>query len=264
MNNLKKSHIIVRQNDKNVIKSQKHDANLQNNATLYFQVGLILCLLGSYLALEMNFATTTQVFVHSTEPLYENFEPVPKDFVIEKKEVKQLPEPKPEQPKAPEYKAVDNDTKVDDLVKKMIQPVIDKPTQVAPINTDELKVPEIEEVVSIMAVQKVPIYPGCEKKNNNIERRKCMSNKLGKLIQKKFDTDIGAENGLSGLQKIDVFFKINKQGEVVILKTRAPHPALDKEAKRIVGKIPTLQPGMNNNKPVEVSYNLPIKFSIQN
>ena len=38
-----------------VKKPNKHDANLQKNTTLYFQIGLILCLLGSYLLLEMRF-----------------------------------------------------------------------------------------------------------------------------------------------------------------------------------------------------------------
>ena len=36
-------------------KSQKHDANLQKNSTLYFQVGLILCLLGTFALFEMQF-----------------------------------------------------------------------------------------------------------------------------------------------------------------------------------------------------------------
>jgi protein TonB len=36
-------------------KSQKHDVNLQTNSTLYFQIGLILCLLGTYALFEMQF-----------------------------------------------------------------------------------------------------------------------------------------------------------------------------------------------------------------
>ena len=35
--------------------SHKHDANLQKNSTLYFQIGLILCLLGTYALFEMEF-----------------------------------------------------------------------------------------------------------------------------------------------------------------------------------------------------------------
>jgi len=42
MKDLNKSHSIAGQGNKNVQKSQKHDANLQKNSTLYFQIGLIL------------------------------------------------------------------------------------------------------------------------------------------------------------------------------------------------------------------------------
>ena len=36
-------------------KPRKHDANLQKNSTLNFQIGLILCLLGTYGVFEMKF-----------------------------------------------------------------------------------------------------------------------------------------------------------------------------------------------------------------
>ena len=91
-----------------------------------------------------------------------------------------------------------------------------------------------------------------------------MSDKLGKLIKKQFDADLGSDLGLQGRQKIDVLFKINKQGEVVILKTRAPRKELEKEAERVIGKVPTMQPGKNGNNAVDVLYSLPIIFDIQN
>jgi len=55
MSTPKKSHDTIRQNGQVVQKSQKHDANLQKNSTLYFQVGLIVCLLAAYGLLEMKF-----------------------------------------------------------------------------------------------------------------------------------------------------------------------------------------------------------------
>ena len=55
MKNLKKEHNLIRQNEKSVQHSQKHDANLQKNSTLYFQIGLILCLLATYGLFEMQF-----------------------------------------------------------------------------------------------------------------------------------------------------------------------------------------------------------------
>jgi len=58
MNFSKKNHERVGQNEPVVKKSQKHDANLQKNSTLYFQVGLILTLLATYGLFEMQFERT--------------------------------------------------------------------------------------------------------------------------------------------------------------------------------------------------------------
>jgi len=58
MNFFKKIHELFRQKELIVKKSQKHDANLQKNSTLYFQVGLIICLLATNALFEMYFETT--------------------------------------------------------------------------------------------------------------------------------------------------------------------------------------------------------------
>ena len=57
MSNQKKTHDLIRQNEQNVKKAQKHDANLQKNSTLYFQIGLIVCLLTTFGLLETKFET---------------------------------------------------------------------------------------------------------------------------------------------------------------------------------------------------------------
>ncbi|AEH01229.1 energy transducer TonB [Lacinutrix sp. 5H-3-7-4] len=266
MNKLNKSQKIVRQNDKTLKKSQKHEVNLQKNSTLYFQIGLILCLLASYAALEANFAITNESYVYN-EPLDDElYDMVPESFVIEKK-VEEKKQPVFKKPKEPrQFEVVDNDTKIEKAVEEIVtieQPT--KPTKV--IDPDSLKPdddPREDETYSILAVQKVPVYPGCERAKNNTERRACMSQKLGKLIQRKFDTGLGSDLGLNGRQKIYVNFKINKQGNVEIQKIRSPHQKLDKEAKRVVSKIPKMQPGKNNDRAVEVSYNLPIIFDVKN
>ena len=56
---LRKIHEFIRQNEKSVKSPQKHDANLQKNSTLYFQIGLIVCLLATYGVLEMKFLSKT-------------------------------------------------------------------------------------------------------------------------------------------------------------------------------------------------------------
>ena len=116
--------------------------------------------------------------------------------------------------------------------------------------------------VSFSTVENVPIFPGCDK-GDNAERRKCMSQKITKFVQKEFNVNIARNLGLYGRQRISVIFKINKKGNVVRVRARAPHPNLKKEAIRVVNMIPKMKPGMQLGKAVIVPYSLPIIFQVQ-
>ena len=113
--------------------------------------------------------------------------------------------------------------------------------------------------VSFSTVENVPIFPGCDK-GDNAERRKCMSQKITKFVQKEFNVNIARNLGLYGRQRISVIFKINKKRNVVGVRARAPHTNLKKEAIRVVNMIPKMKPGMQLGKAVIVPYSLPIIF----
>ena len=115
--------------------------------------------------------------------------------------------------------------------------------------------------VPFYTVQNVPIFPGCDKGNNE-KRRKCMSQKITKFVQKEFNTDLAGDLGLSGRQRISVIFKIDKNGDVVGVRARAPHPRLVKEAIRVVNLLPKMKPGTQLGKAVVVPYSLPIIFEV--
>ena len=116
--------------------------------------------------------------------------------------------------------------------------------------------------VSFSSVENVPIYPGCEKGNNE-KRRKCMSEKISKLVQKNFNTELASDLGLSGRQRISVIFKIDKSGNVTGVRSRAPHPQLEDEAIRVINLLPKMKPGMQLGKAVIVPYALPIIFEVK-
>lgn len=264
MDNSKKNHELVNENDENLKKHQKHDVNLQKNSTLYFQVGLILCLLFSYGALEMSFASSENAYAPSKQEAVEDFVYVMPDFeIIKEHQPKEKQVVKKQKIKDPKIEIVDNNTKIVEPIEAIVNPVvIDNKKPIISTEDPSLIIDDIEPVVNIMAVQRVPVFPGCESETTNNGRRKCLSNKLTKLVQRKFDVDVATDIGLKGKQKIYVSFKINKLGEVEIIETKASHKNLENEANRVVGKIPTMEPGKNNNKPVEVSYMLPIQFNI--
>ena len=116
--------------------------------------------------------------------------------------------------------------------------------------------------VSFSSVENVPIFPGCEK-GNNAKRSKCMSEKISKFVQKRFNTKLAGNLGLSGRQRISVIFKIDKLGDVGGVRARAPHPKLEDEAIRVINLLPKMKPGMQLGKAVIVPYSLPIIFQVQ-
>lgn len=68
------------------------------------------------------------------------------------------------------------------------------------------------------------------------------------------------EDGASG--KVIVQFVIEKDGSVSNVKVlRGKHPALDREAVRVVKLMPDWTPGRLGDKPVRCIYCLPINFS---
>ncbi|WOD42093.1 energy transducer TonB [Hwangdonia lutea] len=262
MSHLKKNHELIRQNEQTVKKSQKHDANLQKNSIIYFQIGLIVCLLGAYGLFEMKFETTIPKEVvmkidgdQFTEVSVDKF----KVYVEPKAESKPKTEKKVLLIKKPII--VDDDYTINKALG------IDTPDSAEPVDTDFVPaVTKIDEEVEVdfIKVEQVPIYPGCEKKKTNDDKRKCMSDKLTKLIQKKFNTGVADDLGLSGKQVIRTQFKIDKTGHVTDVKVRGTHPELEKEAQRVINKIPDMTPGKQRDESVSVIYALPIVFKVQN
>ncbi|MFI1771846.1 energy transducer TonB [Thalassobellus citreus] len=266
MSNQKKTHELIRQNEQIVKKSQKHDANLQKNSTLYFQVGLIVCLLAAYGLLEMKFETKIPQ-VSDVVQVTQDFTdaPVEKFKIYEEPKVEVKPEVNKKVLLTDKIKAVDDNFEIPEFVE--IMTAEQNTSSDFSLDPDSVNVMKLEEETNIPVafIQNVPVYPGCENKKSNDEKRKCMSQKITKLIQRKFDgSDIASDYGLSGRQKIDVQFTVDKTGRVANIKTRSPHPKLDEEAERVINMIPEMTPGKQNDKNVGVLYSIPIVFQVQN
>ncbi|MBV7269758.1 energy transducer TonB [Winogradskyella luteola] len=265
MKNSKKTFSGVGQNTTEVKKSQKHDANLQKNSTLYFQIGLILCLLGTYALFEMQFQDSKIVVDSLTVEEVATIDVAP-DYRV-KVEQKNEPKSKVERSNKiiDKVKEVSNETKI--VEKELFTPdSSDQPSEPAnPGDFSENNDPVDDEVfVPFPLIEKVPVYPGCEKYDSNEARKECMSKKITKLVGRKFNTSVGERYGITGLQKIQTQFTVDKNGNVTDVKVRAPHPALEKEAKRVIDKIPHMKPGIQKDKPVGVIYTLPITFQVNN
>ncbi|MGY8920322.1 MAG: energy transducer TonB [Flavobacteriales bacterium] len=118
--------------------------------------------------------------------------------------------------------------------------------------------------VPFAVIENVPIYPGCESAGNNAAKKKCMSSKIQKFVQKKFNTDLASDLGLEGIQQIYVQFKIDRTGNITNVQARAPHPKLKQEAIKTIKALPKMTPGKQRGQAVGVLYSLPIRFQIEN
>jgi protein TonB len=239
-----------------VKKSEK--ADLRKNITLYVLSGLAFMLLLSWQALEFETKTveTEEVFV------------VPDNMVAEEEipitQMLDTPPPPPPPPPAPEViEIVENEVEVPDVVIEDTE--TDEQEEIVEIEdvAVEAGVEEVIADVPFTIIENVPIYPGCEKMKNNEDRKKCMSEKITKFVNKNFDTGLASELGLEGRQKIQVQFKIDSKGKVVDIVSVAKHPRLQQEAQRVINKLPDMTPGRQRNKPVGVIYGLPIVFQVQ-
>ncbi len=73
---------------------------------------------------------------------------------------------------------------------------------------------------------------------------------------------IAQDNGIQGT--VYLTFVISKTGNVKDVKIiRGVDSSLDKEALRVVSSMPKWKPGKQRNKPVAVSFQVPIRFSLR-
>ncbi len=119
---------------------------------------------------------------------------------------------------------------------------------------------EVEEVPFAL-IDESPIFIGCENLSE-AERKQCFIEKIRTLISGNFNPELGKIQGLKGRQQINVIFKIDAEGNVSNIKTRAAHPNLEQEAKRVIQLLPKMKPGKQNGTAVMTSYSLPIILDV--
>ncbi|MDD4820041.1 MAG: energy transducer TonB [Flavobacteriales bacterium] len=169
------------------------------------------------------------------------------------------PPPPPPPPAAPEQIIIaQEDEKIEEM---QVQSAETSSKEVVTVKEVVAVEEEVEEVVPFAVIEDKPIYPGCEKFKGNSEKlTKCTSQKLNEVLQKSIVyPQICLEMGISG--KVWIKLTIKKDGSVKGELARGVDKNLDNEALRAVSKIKGFKPGMQRNKPVEVSYMLPVNFT---
>tara|TARA_R110002096_G_scaffold178009_1_gene354799 strand:+ start:22900 stop:24927 length:2028 start_codon:yes stop_codon:yes gene_type:complete len=110
-------------------------------------------------------------------------------------------------------------------------------------------------------IEQPPVFPGCEDLSND-EQRDCMAKNISNHVNSNFNIKLADSLKLTGRQRINVIFKIDTEGNIVDVRSRAPHPGLEEEAIRVIKTLPKMIPGEHKGKKVNVPYSLPIIFQV--
>ena len=118
-----------------------------------------------------------------------------------------------------------------------------------------------EKEIDFDSVERPPIYPGCEPYTQQL--RSCTQRKIQTHINKNFRyPEFAQKTGIQG--RVFVQFIIDKDGSIMEIRTRGPHPILEIEAKRIISRLPKFIPALDSDgKAVKVPFSVPITFNLQ-
>lgn len=231
-------------------------ADVKRNGSIYFAVGLLLMLIITYSTINYKSYDKSDIDIGLVINEMDEEEEVPITEQIK------TPPPPPPPPAAPEViEIVEDEAEIEETVIESTE--TDEEEEI--VEVEDIEVDEIEEDIEVpfAFIENVPVFPGCEKEKGNNAKKKCMSTKIAKFVNKKFNVDLAGDLGLSGRQTIRVLFKIDKNGNVTNVQSRAPHPRLAKEAERVIKLLPKMKPGKQRGKAVTVSYTLPIIFQVE-
>ena len=224
---------------------------VEKNSGLYFLIGLSAVLALVYFTIEWKTFYSNDAEIAMLNISDELIEEVP----MTKQEL-----PKPEKPKikTPEIIEVVDDE--EDLEVSVIESSeTDQNQEIADIGDIEVAADDEPEEVPFSVIEDVPVFPGCE---NAEDQRQCFQEMMQKHVRKNFKyPELAQEMGLQG--RVSVLFVIQKDGTIGNVRMRGPHKSLEKEASRIISKLPRMTPGKQRGNPVKVPFAIPIVFKLQ-
>ena len=223
-------------------------ADLENKKMLFLEIGLVIAL-----------AVTGAAFAISTKPEPEPYTP-PKQDVREQefemdRTVQQQEQQQPEQQKAKTQVLADvltivsNDTKIE-------TPDLLFSDDASAFEDFEFEVEEVvEQIVEeeiFVTAEEMPTFQGGD------------LSKFRNWVQSNVKyPQIALENGIQG--NVVIKFVVEKDGKLSNIQVlQSPDKTLSEAAIAVLQKSPKWKPGKQRNKPVRVTYTLPVSFRIQN
>ncbi len=216
-------------------------ADLESKKILFRQIGLVLALLIVFGAFEYKSYDKRQINLQQRAA-----EDVPEEIIpITEQNVKPPPPPPPQQVTV--LTVVDDNTEVQDV---KIDVDVDQKTvievYVPPVREEE----EIVEQEIFTIVESMPDFPGGQQ---------AMLEYIARNIKY---PPLARESGIQG--RVFVNFVVEPDGSVSNVKViRGIGGGCDEEAVRVIQSMPKWTPGRQRGKAVRVSFNLPVRFTLQ-
>ncbi len=221
-------------------KTKKADLEIKKG--YFFEIGLIVALLVVFAAFE--YKSYDKITVDLTARAVDD---TPEEIIpITEQKVKPPPPPPPKQ--VTKITIVEDDVEVEDEIDIDVE--ADDETEmeeyIPPDDDDE----EIVEAEIFTVVEAMPEFPGG------------MAKLMGYLGNNIKYPPFAKETNIQG--RVFINFVVEPDGKISNVKVlRGIGGGCDEEAIRVVESMPKWKPGMQRGKPVRVSYNLPVKFTLQ-
>ncbi len=218
-------------------------ADLENKKGVFFQIGLILALLIVFGAFEYKSYDKQTIDLASRA-----VDDTPEEIIpITEQKVKPPPPPPPKQ--VTQIKIVEDDVEVEDEID--IDVDADDDTEMEEYIPMEIEEEEATEAEIFTVVESMPEFPG--------GGTGALMQYLGQNIKY---PPLAKESGIQG--RVFINFVVEPDGSISNVRVlRGIGGGCDEEAVRVVEGMPNWKPGKQRGKPVRVSYNLPVKFTLQ-
>jgi protein TonB len=214
-------------------------ADLENKKGYFFEIGMILALLvvfGAFSLKSYDKQTVNQLQIAADDEI----------IPITEQKVKPPPPPPPRQ--VTQIKIVEDDVEVEDDLDIDVE--ADDATEFEEYVPPEEDEEEVEEQQIFQVVENMPEFPG---------GRAALMKYLASNIKY---PPYAKEAGIQG--RVFINFVVETNGNITNVKVlRGIGGGCDEEAIRVVKSMPKWSPGMQRGKPVRVSFNLPVKFTLQ-
>lgn len=219
-------------------------ADLESKKTVFLQIGLVVVLSLVLVAFEWTSTDVNVDFSLQEEDIEVEEEIIP---ITRQEEVKPPPPPPPPAV-ADILNIVEDDVELDEELEIMDTEM--SQDDIVDFSNMVFEEETRDEGEIFMIVEEMPEFPG---------GTEALQKYLAQSVRYPV---IAQENGIQG--RVYIQFVINQNGEVTNADIlRGVDPSLDREALRVVEAMPKWKPGKQRNRPVRVSYTVPINFVLQ-